>query len=64
MCTAIEHKIGKGTWKRLTALQTPGVYGFGTEHHSKQRYRVKWTRHWARASVSSGWQENCGASGT
>jgi len=40
----IEHRIGKGKWKRLTALQTRGVYGFGTEHHSKQRYRVKWTR--------------------
>ena len=40
----IEHKIGAGKWKRLTALQTSGVYGFGTQHHSKQRYRVKWTR--------------------
>jgi hypothetical protein len=40
----IEHQIGKGKWKRLTALQTGGVYGFKTAHHSKQRYRVKWTR--------------------
>ena len=40
----IEHKIGKGKWKRLTALQTSGVYGFKTAHHSKHRYRVKWTR--------------------
>jgi hypothetical protein len=40
----IEHKTGKGKWKRLTALQTSGVYGFGTEHRSKHRYRVKWTR--------------------
>jgi hypothetical protein len=40
----IEHKVGKGKWKRLTALQTSGVYGFRTEHRSKHRYRVKWTR--------------------
>jgi hypothetical protein len=40
----IEHQIGKGKWKRLTALQTPGVYGFKAAHRSKQRYRVKWTR--------------------
>ncbi len=40
----IERKVGKGKWKRLTALQTAGVYGFRTEHRSKQRYRAKWTR--------------------
>jgi hypothetical protein len=40
----IEHKVGKGKWKRLTAVQTSGVYGFGTKHRSKHRYRVKWTR--------------------
>jgi hypothetical protein len=40
----IEHKIGKGRWKRLTALQTSGVYGFGTAHRSKHRYRATWTR--------------------
>jgi hypothetical protein len=40
----IERKVGKGKWKRLTALQTGGVYGFRTEHRSKQRYRAKWTR--------------------
>jgi hypothetical protein len=40
----IEHKVGKGKWKRLTALQTSGVYGFRTKHRSKHRYRVKWTR--------------------
>jgi hypothetical protein len=40
----IEHKIGKGKWKRLTAVQTSGVYGFRTEHRSKHRYRAKWTR--------------------
>jgi hypothetical protein len=40
----IEHKLGNGTWKRLTALQTSGVYGFKTAHRSKHRYRAKWTR--------------------
>ena len=40
----IEHQIGSGRWKRLTALQTSGVYGFGTAHRSKHRYRAKWTR--------------------
>lgn len=40
----IEHKIGKGKWKRLTAVQTAGVYGLRTEHRSKHRYRAKWTR--------------------
>ena len=40
----IEHRIGKGSWKRLTALQTAGVYGFKTAHHSKHRYRAVWTR--------------------
>jgi hypothetical protein len=40
----IEHKIGDGKWTRLTALQTSGVYGFGTAHRSKHRYRAKWTR--------------------
>ena len=40
----IEHRIGKGGWKRLTALQTAGVYGFKTAHHSKHRYRAVWTR--------------------
>jgi hypothetical protein len=40
----IEHKVGNGAWKRLTALQTGGVYGFGTAHRAKHRYRAKWTR--------------------
>jgi hypothetical protein len=40
----IEHQIGGGKWKRLTALQTSGVYGLGTAHRSKHRYRAKWTR--------------------
>jgi hypothetical protein len=40
----IERKVGKAKWKRLTALQTAGVYGFRTKHRSKQRYRAKWTR--------------------
>jgi hypothetical protein len=40
----IQHKRGKGKWTRLTALQTGGVYGFRTEHRSRHRYRVRWTR--------------------
>jgi hypothetical protein len=42
----IEHKVRSGKWKRLTGLQTQasGVYGFGTAHRSKHRYRAKWTR--------------------
>jgi hypothetical protein len=40
----IEHRVGKGKWEQLTALQTSGVYGFGTAHRSKHRYRAKWTR--------------------
>jgi hypothetical protein len=40
----IEHKRGDRRWKRLTGLLTGGVYGLRSEHHRKQRYRVKWTR--------------------
>jgi hypothetical protein len=40
----IEHKVGKGGWQRLTALQTSGVYGLRTAHRSNHRYRAKWTR--------------------
>jgi len=40
----IEHRIGDGKWKRLTGVQTAGVYGLGTAHRSKHRYRAKWTR--------------------
>jgi hypothetical protein len=40
----IQHKIGKGKWKRLTVVPTSGVYGFRADHRSKQRYRAKWTR--------------------
>ena len=40
----IQHRIGKGKWKRLTALTTSGVYGFRADHRAKQRYRVQWTR--------------------
>jgi cellulase (glycosyl hydrolase family 5) len=40
----IEHKVGNGAWKRLTALQTGGIYGFATAHRSNHRYRAKWTR--------------------
>jgi hypothetical protein len=40
----IEHRVGKGRWKRLRTVQTAGVYGFGTAHRSKHRYRARWTR--------------------
>jgi hypothetical protein len=40
----IQHKVGKGGWKRLTTVQTGGVYGLRTHHRRGQRYRVKWTR--------------------
>jgi hypothetical protein len=40
----IQHRIGKGRWKRLTVVQTSGVYGLRADHAAKQRYRVKWTR--------------------
>jgi hypothetical protein len=40
----IEHKRGKGKWKRLTAVRTSDVYGLRTKHRSKHRYRAKWTR--------------------
>jgi hypothetical protein len=40
----IEHRIGKKAWKRLTVVQTSGVYGFRTDHKRDQRFRVKWTR--------------------
>jgi hypothetical protein len=40
----IEDKVGNAKWKRLTAVQTSGVYGFGTAHRAKHRYRAKWTR--------------------
>jgi hypothetical protein len=40
----VEHKVGKAKWKRLTGLQTAGVYGLRTTHRDKQRYRVLWTR--------------------
>jgi hypothetical protein len=39
----IEHRIGKGKWKLLRTVST-SVYGFGTAHRSKHRYRAKWTR--------------------
>ena len=40
----IEHKVGKGSWKRLTVVPTSGVYGFRADHKAKQRYRAKWKR--------------------
>jgi hypothetical protein len=40
----IQHKVGKGGWKRLTVVPTTGVYGLRADHRKGQRYRVKWTR--------------------
>ena len=40
----IQHKVGKGGWKRLRVVPTSGVYGFRADHRSKQRYRAKWKR--------------------
>ena len=40
----IQHKIGKGRWKRLTVVPTTGVYGFRADHAERQLYRVKWRR--------------------
>jgi hypothetical protein len=40
----IQHKVGKGRWKRLTVVPTSGVYGFRADHKKRQRYRVKWKR--------------------
>ena len=34
----------QGQWKRLTALDDRGVYGFSAAHRASQRYRAKWTR--------------------
>jgi hypothetical protein len=42
----VQHKSGKGKWKRLTIVPVPaaGVFGFRADHASGQRYRVKWKR--------------------
>jgi hypothetical protein len=40
----IQHKVGKGRWKRLTVVPTSGVYGLRADHNKRQRYRVKWKR--------------------
>ena len=40
----IQHKVGKGAWKRLTVVPTSGVYGFRADHKVKQLYRAKWRR--------------------
>jgi hypothetical protein len=40
----IQHKIGKGRWKRLSVVTTTGVYGLRADHRNGQRYRVKWRR--------------------
>ncbi len=38
----IQHKLGKGSWKRLTVVPTSGVYGFRADHKDNQRYRARW----------------------
>jgi hypothetical protein len=40
----IQHKVGKGRWKRLRVVTTTGVYGLRADHKKGQRYRVKWRR--------------------
>ena len=41
----IEHKIGRRQVEAADRAPRPAAsYGFRTDHHSKQRYRVKWTR--------------------
>jgi len=40
----IQHKLGKGRWKRLQVVTTSGVYGLRADHARKQRYRAKWKR--------------------
>jgi hypothetical protein len=40
----IQRKVGNGRWKRLTVVQTSGVYGLRTGHATRQRYRAKWKR--------------------
>ena len=38
----IQHKLGKGRWKRLAVVPTTGVYGLRAAHRSGQRYRARW----------------------
>jgi hypothetical protein len=40
----IQHKLGKGRWRRLTVVPTSGVYGFRAGHKAGQLYRAQWTR--------------------
>jgi hypothetical protein len=40
----IQHKVGKGSWERLTVVPTSGVYGFRADHQVKQLYRARWKR--------------------
>ena len=40
----IQHKVGKGRWKRLTVVPTNGVYGLRSDHRKAQRYRARWRR--------------------
>ena len=38
----IQHKLGRGRWKRLAVVPTTGVYGLRAAHKSGQRYRARW----------------------
>ena len=40
----IERKAGKGGWKKLTTIDTVGVYAFRATHRDGGRYRARWTR--------------------
>ena len=40
----IQTSVRGARWKRLTVIDTTGVYGFKTSHADRQRYRAKWKR--------------------
>jgi hypothetical protein len=40
----IQTSVRGARWKRLTVIDTTGVYGFKTPHADRQRYRAKWKR--------------------
>lgn len=40
----IQRKVGRGSWKKVTTVDTAGVYAFKADHRRRERYRVRWTR--------------------
>jgi hypothetical protein len=40
----IQTSVRGARWKRLTVIDSTGVYGFKTPHADRQRYRAKWKR--------------------